>query len=93
MIIDTTAEKAEAFQPYLTIARTCWQDGMSVPAGAVLEGFLSALLEQLELLENYQSTLLRVNSVSYTHLDVYKRQVPGQPLQPDDFKPVGRSGR
>ena len=61
VIIDTTAEKAEAFQPYLTIARTCGQDGMSVPAGAVLEGFLSALLEQLELLENYQSTLLRVN--------------------------------
>lgn len=60
-IIDTAAEKAEAFRPHPTIARTCWQDGMTVSADAVLEGFGSALSEQLEMLENYRKTLLKVN--------------------------------
>ncbi len=60
-LIRTVSEKSVAFQSHFTIARTCWQDGMSVSADAVLEGFMSALSEQIELLENYKSTLLKVN--------------------------------
>lgn len=60
-LIRTVREKSDAFHPYPTIARTCWQDGMSVPADAVLEGFDGALTEQLERMEDYKDTLLRVN--------------------------------
>ncbi len=60
-LIATVKEKFEEFRMHPTIARTCWQDGMSVSAGAVLEGLIAALEEQLELIEAYQSTLLKVN--------------------------------
>ncbi|MEY8534077.1 lyase family protein [Blautia pseudococcoides] len=60
-LIRTAEEKSEAFHPHPTIARTCWQDGMSVPADAVLKGFADALSEQLELLEDYKDTLCKVN--------------------------------
>lgn len=60
-LIHTVTEKAESFREYPTIARTCWQDGMSVSASAVLEGFAGVLSEQLAQTEQYRNTLLKVN--------------------------------
>lgn len=60
-LVHTVREKAEEFHPYLTVARTCWQDGLSVPADAVLEGLEEALLEQTGRLSEYRDTLRRVN--------------------------------
>lgn len=60
-VIDTVVEKSNEFQGHPTIARTCWQDGMTVPANAVLDGLASALEEQIDLLKMYQTALLKVN--------------------------------
>lgn len=60
-LIATVTGKYESFQEYRTIARTCWQDGMSVSAGAVLEGFAFALKGQLDLIEAYEKTLHKIN--------------------------------
>lgn len=60
-LIHTVREKEAEFHPYLTVARTCWQDGLSVPADAVLKGFEEALLEQVGRLSEYRDTLCRVN--------------------------------
>ncbi len=60
-VIRVAKEKAEKFQFCPTIARTCWQDGMSVSADAVFSGLCAALEDQLALMQWYQKTLLKVN--------------------------------
>jgi len=60
-LIVTVNQKADKFHDYPTIARTCWQDGMSVSAGAVWSGLADALEEQLDLMDVYRRTLLKVN--------------------------------
>lgn len=60
-IIGTAEKKEKDFEGCQTIARTCWQDGMAVSAGAVFAGFSEALTEQLGLLKAYEGTLLKIN--------------------------------
>lgn len=60
-LISTIEEKAKEFHPHPAIARTCWQDGMSVSADAVLSGAADALEEQIGYIEQYKATLLKVN--------------------------------
>lgn len=50
-ISDTISVKIEEFKPYTTIARTCWQDGMQVPADAILIGFKQSLDKKIETFE------------------------------------------
>ncbi|WP_035102105.1 lyase family protein [Aneurinibacillus terranovensis] len=49
-LIATLDKQAESFQSIRTIARTCWQDGMSVPLSSLFEGLSSALKRRRRLL-------------------------------------------
>jgi len=60
-LCDTTAQKAEAFMPVMTIARTCLQDAMAVPAGALFAGYAHGLRRRLEELRRSVSRLHAVN--------------------------------
>lgn len=55
------AQKAEAFMPVMTIARTCLQDAMAVPAGALFAGYAHGLGRRLEELRRSVSRLHAVN--------------------------------
>ena len=53
--------KGRDFAEINTIARTCWQDGMRVSAGALFTATASALKRQIDLLEHYREQLKKVN--------------------------------
>lgn len=52
---------AEKFQNIPTIARTCWQDGLKISAGALFDGTAHALTRQRQTLAHLQETLLKIN--------------------------------
>lgn len=51
----------ERFDPVPTIARTCWQDGMEVAAGALFQGTAAAVERQRSGLQRLQDEMLRIN--------------------------------
>lgn len=51
----------EKFQNIPTIARTCWQDGLKISAGALFDGTAHALARQRQTLARLQETLLKIN--------------------------------
>ena len=53
--------KAEAFESIRTIARTCWQDGMSVSLASLFDGFEAALSRRMASLTSASAELNRVN--------------------------------
>ena len=54
-------QKAAAFRDISTIARTCWQDGLEIPASALFEGTASALKRQSAGLKEWKDRLRHVN--------------------------------
>ena len=54
-------DKAEEFAGVSTIARTCWQDGLEIPASALFEGTVSALTRQSRHLQQWIGQLGHVN--------------------------------
>ncbi|MBQ0078635.1 MAG: hypothetical protein KBS66_01915 [Eubacterium sp.] len=62
---ETVGEKIKEFEPYTTIARTCWQDGMQVPADSILIGLQMALDKKIETFESVISDLYWEN-MGYT---------------------------
>ncbi|MEE0511840.1 MAG: lyase family protein [Peptococcaceae bacterium] len=52
---------AEKFQKIPTIARTCWQDGLKISAGALFDGTAHALQRQRRTLAHLQDMLVQVN--------------------------------
>jgi aspartate ammonia-lyase len=93
-MIEELDRKAEAFQSIRTIARTCWQDGMSVPLSSLFEGVSSALIRRTASLNTVRAVIHQVNlggtvigsgvgaSKEYrTHIIDELRQVTKLPLQ------------
>ena len=60
-VCGTLREKAERFAEVMTIARTCWQDGMRVGAGIVFSGAASALDRRRARLADCRAVMRRVN--------------------------------
>lgn len=60
-VIQRLLEKAEAFKEVPTIARTCWQDGMSVSAGVLFQAAASALARIVEQLRQAVRDIHRIN--------------------------------
>ncbi|MFD0696587.1 lyase family protein [Paenibacillus sp. GCM10027628] len=60
-VIDTLNRKAAEFEPVLTIARTCWQDGMRVSAGILFQASASALSRRLVAVNQAVDSIHRIN--------------------------------
>jgi aspartate ammonia-lyase len=60
-LIASLDEKTKAFQSIRTIARTCWQDGMSVPLSSLFEGLSAALKRRRERLNAAQKAIHHIN--------------------------------
>ena len=61
ILISSLYKKGHEFENINTIARTCWQDGMQVSAGALFTSTASALKRQTHLYGHYRKTLTEIN--------------------------------
>jgi aspartate ammonia-lyase len=53
--------KGNEFRGVMTIARTCWQDGMEIPVSSIFDGLDAALSRRRELLVPLRARLHQVN--------------------------------
>jgi aspartate ammonia-lyase len=60
-IIATLEAKALELEPVMTIARTCWQDGMRVSAGVLFQATASALWRRLEAVDHAVDGIHHIN--------------------------------
>lgn len=60
-LISVTAAKATAFNDYQTVARTCFQDGLGVSAGALFAATASAMKRILAEIDRMKTEFLLVN--------------------------------
>ena len=82
-MVETADIKMKEFEPYTTIARTCWQDGMQVSAGTIFEGFKETLEAMTDRFAKDIDDLHWVN-MGYTVIGTgtgadpaYKREIEG----------------
>ena len=61
LIATSLTKKGKEFEDVTTIARTCWQDGMQVSAGAVFAATASAIKRQRVLFSHYRRQLTEIN--------------------------------
>lgn len=59
--VEQLKELAQRFDSVPTIARTCWQDGMQISAGALFSATASAIARQRNELQRWRETLHQVN--------------------------------
>ena len=59
--VEQLEELARRFDPVPTIARTCWQDGMQISAGALFSATASAIARQRKELRRWRETLHEIN--------------------------------
>ncbi len=57
----SVSAKGDEFRDVMTIARTCWQDGMEIPASSIFDGLAAALGRRRELLVPLRARLHQVN--------------------------------
>lgn len=74
-------DKIREFHNILTIARTCWQDGMQVPADSLWKGVLASAERSCEKLEGLKGLMKQVN-LGWTVVgtgtgasDAYRKQI------------------
>jgi aspartate ammonia-lyase len=60
-LITTLEEQSRSFAQIRTIARTCWQDGMSVPLASLFEGTASALKRRSQFLHQAVELIHHIN--------------------------------
>jgi aspartate ammonia-lyase len=57
----SVSAKGDEFRDVMTIARTCWQDGMEIPVSSIFDGLAAALGRRRELLVPLRVRLHQVN--------------------------------
>lgn len=60
-LLSSVERKADEFHAIITIARTCWQDGMKIPLAAMFEGLAAALTRQRAQIGELRAGLHRIN--------------------------------
>ena len=88
-LIASFRAKGKEFADVIKMGRTQLQDAVPMTLGQEFEAFAATLDEEVLRLNNNANLFLEINmggtaigtgSVSYTHLDVYKRQVKKQQM-------------
>ena len=70
-------KKAEEFNDVIKMGRTQLQDAVPIRLGQEFRAYSVAIMRDIHRMEKAMGEMRTLNPVSYTHLDVYKRQAQG----------------